>query len=170
MPLDPVKFGLSTENRIVVGEHLTRKNAQLFKLAQSHRKNNKIAQTFTENGIVKVRFAKGKNEKTFTIRSSIELETLIAQYELAMAHTHNANEASLSNTTTHTSTTPATAHTDIVPVTADNFIQLQQQQLQLQQQHQLNENAAAAAAAAATLQRAQPHQFQSHTPMQTNNN
>lgn len=44
MPLDPKKFGLTDDNRIVIGENLTRKNAQLFKKAQLLRKDGKIAQ------------------------------------------------------------------------------------------------------------------------------
>lgn len=149
MPLDPVKFGLKSENRIVIGEHLTRKNAQLFKSAQSHRKNNKIAQTFTENGVVKIRFAKGKNEKTFTIRNNTELETLIAQYE-ATAHTYRANEAPPQNMDTTTSAD--STHTQSIQLTSANHIQLQLQQILQQQQQQqqlhhqqiLNANAAAA--------------------------
>lgn len=44
MPLDPTKFGLSTDNRIVIGENLTKKNAQVFKQALSMKKTNEIAQ------------------------------------------------------------------------------------------------------------------------------
>lgn len=128
MPLNPVKFGMTAENRIVVGEHLTLKNAQLFKSAQLLRKDNKIAQTFTENGIVKIRFVKGKKERTFAVRSRIELETIVQQNKMARSHTQTSNAqtniiqssdvASANNN--GTLTTPAMAH---------NI---------LQQQHQLN--------------------------------
>lgn len=118
MPLKPAKFGLSDDSRIIIGENLTKKNAQLFKSAQMLRKNNKIAQTFTENGIVKIRFAKGKTEKTFTVRNQIELESIVAQYEVwkstANASNSQTHEPSNSNATatnaatnTHTSE-PAT--------------------------------------------------------------
>lgn len=84
MPLDPRKFGLPEENRIILGENLTRMNAQLFKKAQSLRKEKRIAQTFTENGLIKIRFNKGKNEQTHIIRNTIELETLVAQNEITL--------------------------------------------------------------------------------------
>lgn len=60
MPLDPVKFGLESKNRVIIGENLTKKNAQIFKLALDMKKNNKIAQTYTENGIVKIKITKVK--------------------------------------------------------------------------------------------------------------
>lgn len=170
MPLDPTKLGLNAENRIVVGEHLTRKNAQLFKLALSHRKNNKLAQAFTENGIVKIRFAKGKNERTFTVRSNVELETLIAQYEVAMSQAHKPNNAPTNSTPTHTTTAPL-PYIEPTLVTEQNlghFIQLQQHDMQLRQQQQHAANIAATSMSNST----QPHQpqSQSQTPMQINNN
>lgn len=109
MPLDPKKFGLNEQNRIVIGEHLTRKNAQIFKAAQTMKKNKKIAQTFTEDGIVKVKFEKGKSAHTYTIRSTMALESIIAQYEsnnitntdppLANQPTQQENTASNNNNT-----------------------------------------------------------------------
>lgn len=63
MPLDPTKFGLETDNRIVIGENLTKKNAQLFKQAQILRKNNEIAQAYTEDGIVKIRLKKASKSR-----------------------------------------------------------------------------------------------------------
>lgn len=99
MPLDPKKFDLPEEKRIVLNENLTRKNAQIFKQAQILRKNNKIAQTFTEDGLVKIRFKKGKNEATHTIRNNIELETIV---ELN-SDTSQTNDVT-SNTTTQQST------------------------------------------------------------------
>lgn len=81
MPLNPEKFGLPTDNRITIGEHLTLTNSKIFKTALQFKKANKIAQTFTENGLVKVRLNKGKHEATYTIRNVIELETILAQNE-----------------------------------------------------------------------------------------
>lgn len=65
MPLKPMKFGLPETNRIVVGESLTNKNAKLFQLAQTMRKDGKIAQTFTDDGLVKIRMKKGKGERAY---------------------------------------------------------------------------------------------------------
>lgn len=90
MPLNPTDLGLSNDSRIFISENLTWKNAQLFKSAQIHRKNGKIAQAFTENGIVKIRFVKGKNERTYTIRNQIELEEIIAT-QCAHSQAHAAN-------------------------------------------------------------------------------
>lgn len=95
MPLNPENFGLTCDNRIVIGENLTKKNAQLFKSAQILRKNNRLAQTFTENGIVKIRFAKGKNEKTYMVRNQIELEEIVAQQETKQNHQQMSTGATL---------------------------------------------------------------------------
>lgn len=105
MPLDPKKFGLREDNRIVLGENLTKKNASLFKNAQTLRKDKKIAQTFTEDGLVKIRFSKGKNENTHTIRNVIELETFVTQHEIALKANTTSNTSD-SNATSSSSTAP----------------------------------------------------------------
>lgn len=51
------------------------------------RKDGKIAQTFTEEGLVKVRMKKGRGEPTHTVRDIIALETLIASHAQAKPHT-----------------------------------------------------------------------------------
>lgn len=94
MPLNPVKFGLPTMNRIVIGENLTTKNAKIFKHAQIMKKDKKIAQVFTEDGIVKIRLKKGKQEPTHVVRDVTDIELLIMRNEqnsslsnVAHAHT-----------------------------------------------------------------------------------
>lgn len=59
MPLDPTKFNLAAEQRIILSENVTRKNAKLFKVAQTLRKEEKLAQTYTEYGLVKIKFKLG---------------------------------------------------------------------------------------------------------------
>lgn len=54
MPLKPEDIGLSNNLKIIIGESLTRLNAQIFKFAQNLKKENKIAQTFTADGLVKI--------------------------------------------------------------------------------------------------------------------
>lgn len=81
MPIKPEAFGLPSEHRIILGENLTAKNAFLFKKAQNMRNDNKIAQVFTIDGIVKIKFAKGPNHNAFTVRNSLELECLVAQQQ-----------------------------------------------------------------------------------------
>lgn len=91
MPLKPEAFGLPQENRIVIGENLTQKNAFLFKKAQMMRNEKKIAQVFTADGLVKIKFSKGINQNTYTIRNTLELERLVAQQqqcEQQVAHQH----------------------------------------------------------------------------------
>lgn len=150
MPLNPENFGLTSDNRIVIGEHLTRKNAQLFRNAQLLRKDGKIAQTFTENGIIKIRFTKGKNQSTYTIRNQIELDTIVAQNELAKSHTQSSNGTAnapmdVPTISTHSinSTNPTPMNGNVQHVNQDNAQialnwmqqqQMQQQQIQ-QQQH-----------------------------------
>lgn len=81
MPLDPVIFGLPSTNRIIIGENLTKKNASIFKQALSMKKANKIAQAYTENGIVKIKFTKGKNETAHAVRNVTSLETIVLQHQ-----------------------------------------------------------------------------------------
>lgn len=109
MPLDPEKLGLSSDNRIVIGENLTRKNAQIFKQAQSMKRDNKIAQTFTEDGIVKIKFTKGKNVTAHAVRNTIALEALVVQHQQAALTIRNAqNQPTQLHTKDSRSTTPAT--------------------------------------------------------------
>lgn len=81
MPLVPEKFGLPVGHRIVIGEHLTKTNAQIFKSAQLMKKDNKIAQVYTEDGLVKLKLNKGKREPTHVVRSVIELELVVKHFE-----------------------------------------------------------------------------------------
>lgn len=104
MPLDGKKFGLPEECRIVLGGNLTKKNAQIFKLAQSLRRNKKIAQTFTEDGLVKIRFTKGKNETTHIVRSTTQLEETVTQHNNMLQAT-SGGQATLQTDQTNTSNT-----------------------------------------------------------------
>lgn len=106
MPLNPIKFGLPESNRIVIGENLTRKNALLFKQAQILRREKKIAQTFTEDGLVMIRFTKGKNEPTHTIRNHMELELAVARHE-SLAQSDNATHNTHTSDGSLPDTTPA---------------------------------------------------------------
>lgn len=81
IPFKPEKFGLSPDNRIVIGENLTTTNAKVFKAAQSMKKEKKIAQVFTEDGLIKMRLKKGKQEPTHVVRTVTELESIVMRYE-----------------------------------------------------------------------------------------
>lgn len=99
MPLKPESFGLPKESRIVLGENLSQKNAFLFKKAQTMRNEKKLAQVFTTDGLVKIKFARGPEHNAFTIRNSLELECLVAQHgPHAMEHeSPNSTQSSHSN-------------------------------------------------------------------------
>lgn len=118
MPLKPEKFGLTEEQRIIIGEQLTLKNAKLFKSAQTLRKDQKIAQTFTENGLIKIKFKKGKDSETFTIRNSIALESLVAQHAQAARTTEKEEQKKTTTESIATTTTvDSTKNTDTVTPT-----------------------------------------------------
>lgn len=95
MPLKPEIFGLPNTNRITIGEHLTLKNTRIFKTALLLKRDSKIAQVFTENGLVKVRLSKGKHEATYTIRNVTELEILVTRNE---QHSHQPERSNVTAT------------------------------------------------------------------------
>lgn len=92
LPLDPKKFGMNENNRIIIGENLTKKNAQIFKKAQSFKREKKLAQVFTENGLVKVKLERSKQTPTHTIKSIIELESLVAQTQAQQLKSTNTSD------------------------------------------------------------------------------
>lgn len=115
MPLEPTKFGLENMSRIVIGENLTVTNAKIFKQALTMKKNKKIAQAYTENGIVKIKIVKGKNETAHIVRSITSLETITMQNQQGMppaigtnAAASSTNNNNNSNTNDKAQPTPAT--------------------------------------------------------------
>lgn len=104
MPLKPEAFGLSKDVKIIVGENLTRLNASIFKYAQQKKKENKIAQTFTTDGLVKVKFVKGPNQRAYTIRHSAQLDVLINDYtkHSQQQQLQHQRQGSLQHQHTHT--------------------------------------------------------------------
>lgn len=124
MPLDPTKFGLTEEQRIVIGENLTRKNAKLFKSAQSLRRAEKIAQTYTEDGLVKIKFQRGKEAHVYTVRNNIALESIVAQHEQTDTQSQvNANNNATANSIQNaqaTITNPSSANNNINRNTAQH--------------------------------------------------
>lgn len=119
MPLDPTNFGLEKKNRIVIGEHLTAKNALVFKHALAMKKDNKIAQAFTENGIVKIKFTKGKKETAHIVRSITSLETIAMQNQhIDSQSTDNAQKVqttSGNNNNTNASVSNHTSRAIVAP-------------------------------------------------------
>lgn len=89
MPLKAEKFGFPKDKKLIIGENLTKKNAQIFKQAILLKKNNKLAQVFSEDGLVKVKVARGKEQRTHTIRNATQLDYLIASVIPANNQTGN---------------------------------------------------------------------------------
>lgn len=81
MPLKPELLGLGQNIKITIGENLTRINVQLFKYAQQCKKEKKIAQVFTNDGLVKIKFVKGPNQHAYTIRQKTQLDILLKERE-----------------------------------------------------------------------------------------
>lgn len=102
MPLNPKNFGLPESSRISMGEFLTQKNASIFKRALLLKKDKKIAQAYTVNGLVRIRFVKGKSEDTHTITDITALEALVLQHASQPTQAENAPKG------TTQSNTPAT--------------------------------------------------------------
>lgn len=96
MPLKGETFGLQNGKNVILGENLTPKNANVFKLAKQFKANNKLAQVFTQDGLIKIRFVRGANNKTFTLRTVTELNYLVEQHnQIGMDVESNTNTASL---------------------------------------------------------------------------
>lgn len=53
------ELGFSTEGRIVIGENLTKQNREIFIAASTLKRDGKLAQVFTVNGIINVKIQKG---------------------------------------------------------------------------------------------------------------
>lgn len=81
MPLKPENIGLRKELKIIIGENLTRTNAQIFKYAKNFKKEKKIEQLFTADGLVKIKFGKGPSQRAHTIRNTSQLDALINENE-----------------------------------------------------------------------------------------
>lgn len=81
MPLKPECIGLPKELKIIIGESLTRTNSQIFKYAQAMKKESKIAQLFTADGLVKIKFIKGPNQRAHTIRHTSQLDALLKEFK-----------------------------------------------------------------------------------------
>lgn len=87
MPLKSDEIGLAKEYKIIIGECLTGVNARIFKYAQDLKKDEKIAQLFTVDGLVKVKFVKGPNQRAHVIRNTMQLDFLVKQHEQQKSYT-----------------------------------------------------------------------------------
>lgn len=74
-PITSDNIGLPSGIRIIIGENMTAKNYEIFVAAGKQKKDNKLCQVFTQDGLVKVKAVKGT--KAATIRSLRELDMFI---------------------------------------------------------------------------------------------
>lgn len=68
-------LGYTVENRLIIGENLTQKNQEIFIEANKLKREQKIAQVFTINGIVNIKIQKGGS--IHEIRSKQNLDLLL---------------------------------------------------------------------------------------------
>lgn len=64
-------------NQILIGENLTKENDAIFSECLKYKKNKKIATTFSDDGIVYIKFKKGGNEPKYPITSKMDLDHCI---------------------------------------------------------------------------------------------
>lgn len=80
-PLKPESLGMPSNMRIIIGENLTKRNAALFSFCNAMKRENKLAQAYTSNGLIYVKFQRGRQEKAYNIRHERDLEILIQRNE-----------------------------------------------------------------------------------------
>lgn len=76
-PLKPDIFSNDENSRIIIGENLTKFNAAILQHCFALKRDVKLAQAYSFNGIVYIKFKKGKNEPAFPIRNKIDVDVLI---------------------------------------------------------------------------------------------
>lgn len=101
-PINAETLNIPNNGKVILCENLTIKNRKIFGAAQRLRREKKIAQVFTEDGIVRIRFIKGKNEASFVVRNNLMLETLVTQQSLLLS---SQNRSMQSNDDAHTNET-----------------------------------------------------------------
>lgn len=97
IPLNPDQFGLPKENKIIIGENLTKSNAQIFKYAQKLKSEKKIAQVYTDDGLVKIKIVKGPNIRAQIIRGMTEIETIGQRQMMDICNNNNTNAQSVTS-------------------------------------------------------------------------
>lgn len=171
MPLKPENIDLQKDLKIFIGESLTQVNAQIFKYALGMKKEKKVAQVFTVDGLVKVKFVKGPQQRAHTIRHNMQLDTLLKEFEQQQQQQQtptqpmetnqdginngaNTSIESLPNVTQTNATHTNELHQQALSQQQAQQMLLIQQQQQLQQQHQQK-------------QRQQQHSFQAFNAQMT---
>lgn len=100
LPLKPEMFGLPDQVRIIIGENLTKKNAALFNFCNALKKEGKLAQLYSSNGLIYAKFKRGKQEKAHIVRSKRDIEILCEQNAQLMSTLNNTSNATLDSSST----------------------------------------------------------------------
>lgn len=91
VPLKADKLGLPINTKVIISENLTKINAELFAAAKTMKRDKKIVQTFTDNGLVYIKTQLGRTNKAILIRSKRQLEQLIGAIDkMDSSQTENA--------------------------------------------------------------------------------
>lgn len=93
IPIKLSDIGFEGTNNFHIGENLTKTNNQLFNSAYKLKKEKKIAQCYTSDGLVHVKINSG--ERPITIYTSHDLQTLITSLPTANVNTPNANDITM---------------------------------------------------------------------------
>lgn len=94
-------LGLGNGTRIIISEDLTESNSKLLTAALNLKKDGKLCQAFTYEGLVKVKAI--KTEKSTTIRSQIQLEVFVQSNQPANEHPSQSNSNAPTTTTSNVS-------------------------------------------------------------------
>lgn len=76
-PLKKEFLNTMKTNIIILGENLTKENASILTKCRKYKRDNKIATTYSNDGIVYIKFKKGNNEKAYAVKSKEELDSII---------------------------------------------------------------------------------------------
>lgn len=79
LPIKSEMFDQPEHVRIIIGENLTKKNAAIFNYCNTLKKEGKLAQLYSSNGLIYIKFKKGRNEKSHVIRCKQDIEILCEQ-------------------------------------------------------------------------------------------
>lgn len=91
-------LGLGNGTRIIISEDLTENNSKLLTAALNLKKEGKLCQAFTYEGLVKVKAI--KTEKSTTIRSQIQLEIFVQSNQKSHENSSQSNYNASTTTTT----------------------------------------------------------------------
>lgn len=103
-PIMSENINLPVGTRIIIGENLTAKNHGIFVEASKLKKEGKLCQVFTQDGLVQVKSI--RNEKATTIRSQRQLELFTVNNPPTNGQSNTSNTTTITTTATQPSEAP----------------------------------------------------------------